>query len=195
MKAIMISIRPRFVAKILNGDKKEECRLTYPQNFEGWVYIYCTFGGNPKNTFLAKTKNMPGFCIDRVGFFCNELKDKSEYNNSYTELNGKVVGRFYLKKVRKYTENDTIRSETIKDTCLTSQEIWQYAKGKPVYFWHIDNLEIFDKPKELREFEIYCSPKKKCCKCKYVYKYTCGQIACGKPKLTKPFQSWGYIEL
>ena len=193
MKAIMISIQPKWVAKILNGEKTIEIRKTMTKDFEGWVYIYCTLGGNPKNTFLAKTKNMPGFCIDQVGFFCNELKDKSEYNNSYTELNGKVVARFYLKKVRKYTENDTIRSETIKSTCLTSQEIWQYAKGKPVYFWNIDNLEIFDEPKELSEFEVAC-PTEKCCKCKYA-KFMCGQVACRKPKLTNAPQSFMYIDI
>ena len=45
MKAIMISIRPEFVEKILNGKKTIEIRKTEPNcKFPIKVYIYCTKG-------------------------------------------------------------------------------------------------------------------------------------------------------
>lgn len=31
----------------------------------------------------------------------------------------------------------------------------EYAGGKNIYAWHINNLVIFDKPMELREFSIF----------------------------------------
>ena len=140
MKAIMISSKPRFVEKTLNGEKTIDVRKTMPINFEGWVYIYCTNEEYPEITLYSQENEFGGY-MEHTG-------------------NGKVVARFYLRKVRKYTENDTIRSEIIKDTCLTSQEIWQYAKGKPVYFWHIENLEIFDEPKNLWQFKTLESIEK-----------------------------------
>ena len=43
MKAIMISIKPKYVAQILNGDKTIEIRKTMPKcDFPITVYLYCT---------------------------------------------------------------------------------------------------------------------------------------------------------
>ena len=44
MKAILISIKPYWVAKILNGEKTIEIRKRFPKDYVGWVYIYCTKG-------------------------------------------------------------------------------------------------------------------------------------------------------
>ena len=44
MKAIMMSIRPRHVRDILNGDKIKEIRKRFPSDYRGWVYIYVTKG-------------------------------------------------------------------------------------------------------------------------------------------------------
>ena len=40
-----------------------------------------------------------------------------------------------------------------KQTCLTYDELKKYANDKPLYFWHISDLKIYDKPKELSEFK------------------------------------------
>lgn len=42
MKAILMSIRPQHMAKILNGKKTIEIRKKFPKDYVGWVYIYCT---------------------------------------------------------------------------------------------------------------------------------------------------------
>ena len=45
MKAIMISIKPEWVCKILNGEKTIEIRKTMPKcKLPCKVYIYCTKG-------------------------------------------------------------------------------------------------------------------------------------------------------
>jgi predicted transcriptional regulator len=43
-KSILLSIQPKWVAKILNGEKTIEIRKKFPKNYVGWVYIYCTKG-------------------------------------------------------------------------------------------------------------------------------------------------------
>ena len=40
----------------------------------------------------------------------------------------------------------------IRPACLTASEWCNYLEENVGYAWHIDNLEIFDKPKELNEF-------------------------------------------
>jgi hypothetical protein len=35
---------------------------------------------------------------------------------------------------------------------LKAKELYDYAKGKTVYGWHISDLKIYDTPKELGEF-------------------------------------------
>lgn len=46
-------------------------------------------------------------------------------------------------------------------TCLTDQQIIDYlGNGNQGYGWHISNLVIYDKPKEIRDF---CYPTEKYC--------------------------------
>ena len=73
MKTIMISIKPEFVQKTLNGNKTIEIRKTMPKcELPCKVYIYCTKGKK-----LYK-------CVSN---FDEDL------------LNGKVVAEFTLNKV------------------------------------------------------------------------------------------------
>lgn len=70
-----------------------------------------------------------------------------------------------------------------------------HAKGKELYGWHISDLVIYDKPKELTEFFTPAKcPYQTANGCTYNYycyrageKQKCGQI------ITRPFQSWGYV--
>ena len=39
-----------------------------------------------------------------------------------------------------------------KGTCLFDAEIIRYAGGKKIYYWHISDLKIYDKPRNLHEF-------------------------------------------
>lgn len=100
---------------------------------------------------------------------------------------GKVIGEFVCDKVLewKYLPDHTNENEyeyyiECADghaTCLTYDEIYNYGKGKPLYGWHISNLKIYDKPKEVSEFkqEIVKGAMPK--------------------KLIRPPQSWCYVEV
>ena len=81
-------------------------------------------------------------------------------------LNGKVVAKFTLNTIWKYENKKPVafRGENkmilyqYDDLqvfgCISLEEINKYCNGN-CYTWHIDNLEIFDKPKELKEFYVY----------------------------------------
>ena len=128
-KAILISIKPKWVAKILNGEKTIEIRKSIPKcDFPIDVYIYCT-----KDKKYANLINRGGF------------------------LTGMVIAKFTLNKIQEIKfDNKQVQEQA----CLTEEELFDYLfinnpyhedmhKG---YAWHIDNLEIFDRPRPLQPF-------------------------------------------
>lgn len=203
MKSILLSIKPEWVAKILNKEKTIEVRKKFQKDYVGWVYIYVTKGNNPKGTFLAKTKDFPGFRYNQISFFYDELKDKYEYNGCYDELNGKVVARFWCDKVEnvgKWVGNG-YGTETITDTvfnlltCLRDDQIKEYlGNSKKLFAIHISKLEIFDKPRELSEFRYAVCPQINCEYCKY-NKTVEGDFYCTHKTLTKAPQNYCYVEV
>ena len=137
MKALLMSIKPKWVTKILNEEKTIEIRKKFPKDYVGWVYIY-VIKGKP--------------CLTKS----NETK------TGLLDLNGKVVARFWCDKVEEICPRDYLsmswhRTETLKHSqlleksCLTTTEIKDYLKGNGTAI-HITKLEIFDRPKEISEF-------------------------------------------
>lgn len=163
MKAIMISIRPQYVAKILNGEKTIEIRKMFPSDYVGWVYFYCI------KTLPLLLKNK-----DSGKIFINKLKavekDNLDRLPHIQKFNGKVVAKFWCNKVERLYEyqvdgygsdyeiaSDTLKQkELLKECCLTYDQLNDYLgdinNGKAI---HITKLEIFDKPKEISEFSVY----------------------------------------
>lgn len=159
MKSILLSVRPEWVAKILNGKKTIEIRKTSPKcDLPIDVYIYCT-----KGDYLHHNKNgwfvfdMPTTFIAQEDFVT--VKEQKPFN-------GKVVAKFTLREVEEmeysmyygYTPKDHESSFPAewpfwKRACITHKELWDYGNGKPrIYAWYISDLVIFDKPKELSDF-------------------------------------------
>jgi len=194
MKAIMISIKPKWVAKILNGEKTIEIRKTCPaifkhlHSYEGAsleVYIYCT----KDNHQLVKPKN-----YDKYLLF---TKGAVNYSHEQT-LNGKVVAKFTLNKVEeiefiaRYFTKSNDEGDLLKNSCLSLEELNKYLDtiwhtGKRYicgYAWHISNLEIFDRPKELCEFNSHITRV-------YINNEL---VMTQKTNLSKAPQSWCYVE-
>lgn len=147
MKAIMISIKPEWVAKILNGEKTIEIRKTMPKcDLPIDVYIYCTL--NKENLVREELTNK---------FALTHIWNRKELIKRNWLLNGKVVAKFTLNKVEKFTNDDLWAKcfktdELIAKSCVRFSQITAYSCASSIYAWHIDNLEIFDEPKELSEF-------------------------------------------
>ena len=155
MKKILISIKPKYVAKILNNRKTLEIRKSFPKcDLPCEVYIYCT-----KDRQLLKITNDYGedmFFVDKVKYL------------KHLVISGKVVAKFTLNKVEKIEPTSSgfatkeLCSSSLRDfSCLTQQELAEYLGHKDGYAWHIDqkSLVIFDKPKELKEFGVKRSPQ------------------------------------
>ena len=183
MKAIMISIKPIFCAKIMNGDKTIEVRknkalataiqkLIDKQGFAN-IYVYCSKG---KERLV-------------------NLIDDSFYCGASTRLNGKVVFKFRCYKMEeivdygsRYLVNKDYphTNEVARQSCLDFKDLKNYLKGKNGHAIHISNLEIFDEPKELNEFETTKS-----------YLVDVGQLQpiLQNIRLTKAPQNFCYIEV
>ena len=75
--------------------------------------------------------------------------------------------------------------------------------GKTVkwgFGWHISDLKIYDKPKELGEFRKPCNHINDCCTCKEAeFQYDGDELrglVCRREiPLIRPPQSWCYIEV
>lgn len=159
-KAILLSIKPKWVAKILNGEKTIEIRKTMPKcDLPIDVYIYCSKGN--KNTCLEYADNPDK---NKEGMWC--------ITKGYPYANGKVVAKFTVRKVNKiryfltptgyagWSSEHTVGT-IIKNACLTPNELAFYLSGKNDgygYAYHIEDLVIFDKPKELSEFYEFGEP-------------------------------------
>ena len=172
MKAILISIKPEWVAKILNGEKTIEIRKTMPKcDLPIDVYIYCT-----KCMYIETHPRARGKTCLYKGM-------------------GKVLAKFTLNKVDRYVNGCNVAKKylTFNDfekiltpACIYTDELENYCEDLSFYAWHIDNLKIFNEPKELSEFYHYVKYNKK-------------QAEENKQdwdfcKLTKAPQSWCYVE-
>lgn len=149
-KSIMISIRSQHALNILNGKKTLELRTWIPKGYVGWVYVYVTKG----KSFIY--------------YGCHEITEKWSYilSDEYDDdtLNGKVVFRFWFDEYDKleWDENLEISSTSLTHNQLLEQSCVDYYylnnnfsdEDANIwgYVWHINKLEVFDKPKELSEF-------------------------------------------
>lgn len=197
MKSVMISIKPYWVFLIIaktmgwNIDKEKtvEVRKTYPQDDE-WDKvgkIYCT---KDKKSFNHIPKKYQPFMEKFLGkvigeFVCDRIdtirKRGIDDNFDYCYLS--------LDK----WENDDIEPEitAVKNSCVLKDDLNDYGKNsRMLYGWHISNLKLYDKPKGLGEFEKPCN--RNCfTPCPH---YRGKEYECEKPIITRPPQSWCYVE-
>ena len=140
MKNILISIRPQWVVKILNGEKTIEVRKRFPSDYVGWVYIYCT-----KDGYLSENDLNP-----YTKYFA--IRHKPKLTPNY--MRGKVVARFWCDKVDEFYDFD---DDLCKQACLDRGEMLDYLGNKNGYAIHITKLEIFDSQKiyEMKRLEHF----------------------------------------
>ena len=177
MKAIIIAIRPEWVAKILKGEKTLEIRKTAPKcDLPIDVYIYCTKGdyiGHLSNKYVGKIV---------AKFTLKEVKEIHDKPAGICDLNPNVPHpdwhHYYdmglVSDKLLYGGDENSFSEEYgellrKHSCLSQQQIFDYLNkdknviyGAKGYAWFISNLAIFDKPKTLADYGLKRAPQSWC---------------------------------
>lgn len=186
-KAVLISIRPEWVKKILDGEKTLEVRKTRPNMETPFkVYIYCTAGNLSYKVNGGMVCNVSGGKIAVGEFTCDNI---ATYNYDYCPH--PEIGMDYDCGDSWWEIDD----EDLKSACLSEKEFRYYAFGrKEMYGWHISDLKIYETPKELTEFHTW-KKCKSCSKSGYestacIYDENCMVPAA----ITKAPQSWCYVE-
>lgn len=181
MKAILMSIQPKWCELIANKTKTIDVRKTAPKEVPFKVYMY-------------ETK-------------VNQIEYLEEFSVGYCGR-GKVIGEFICDKVdfvkyegsRYIINNDLAYTNGIAaKSCLGYSDIYKYLRNKNGFALHISDLKIYDKPKELSEFRPWCEKSRimddnleMCCKCNNAFCdedgvfYDCG--------LRRAPQTWQYVE-
>lgn len=187
MNGILISVRPQHVMNILNRDKILEIRKTMPKcELPCKVYIYCTKDRHLANVIDKSGSQLFACCNSESAFICGGYLG-----------NGKVVAEFTLNKIDKLEYRHLSVSHTNayipvsadadyqweKHCCVDYGSIVDYGKFAPLYAWHIDDLKIYNKPKELSDFTRLISEPFET----WHYNH--------REKLKRPPQSWCYVEV
>ena len=196
MKSVLISIQPKWCEVIANGKKTVEVRKTKPKTETPFkVYIYCTKNKEKLIDVIHDGDDMGDFIHRGKPNFIKAYKDLSLYG---LFNGGKVIGEFVCDKVEQghilwVKEQPKYYEKTDEKTQLTYRQMLDYLGEKGIgYFWHISDLVIYDKPKELSEF------KKINRECWYadlgLAKRDCPECQNKGCFVQRPPQSWCYVE-
>ena len=176
-KAVLISIRPKWCEKIVNGEKTIEVRKTRPKLETPFkAYIYCT---------MPDAKDQ------------HNILELHGADGKIRKANGKVIGEFTCERIAPITYDGgrlwcPTNAAFSPATCLSQAEIIAYIgdKGR-CYGWHITDLLIYDQPRELSEFQRATDP---CDSCHAEYTWECTDCKKFSGDIKRPPQSWCYVE-
>lgn len=133
-----MSVKPKWVEKILKGEKTIEIRKTKPNcELPTLCYIYCTKDRHDalfvnkkdqEKTYLKAIEKKYGFGV---------FYDPEEFYLG----NGHLVAKFTLNKVEKFYDFD---DDLCEKACIDRGELLEYLGNKNGYAWHIENLKIYN---------------------------------------------------
>ena len=191
-KAVLISVRPKWCEKIVNGEKTIEVRKTRPKLRTPFkCYIYCTKPKRehedfirtdfPKPQFYGGGKVIGEFTCDRIDWITHV---------GYTGIPGLVETCI--------CDAITMRTSPIggllNEAWLTSEALDDYIAQGDGYGWHIIDLRIYDAPRELSEFRRAC-PNSWYCESCAMYRENNGTCGNESLQLKHAPQSWCYVEV
>lgn len=191
MKSVLISIQPYWVFLIIakamgwniEKEKTVEVRKSYPKanDWNKTVKMYCS---KDKKSFAMIPK---------------------KYQPLMQQFLGKVIGEFMCNKIdywQNHYKTDVMHIADMSSlSCVSIDDLLDYLghyvdmKGvdKRLYAWHISDLVIYGKPKELSEFKKVNRP------CWYaemgISKRDCPECQNKECFIQKPPQSWCYVEV
>lgn len=170
-KAVMLSIRPKWVERIASGEKTIEVRKTRPKLQTPFkCYIYCTQGKDARRLRGSWGKVIGEFTCDCITPLYNVCMDDWK----------RLAGGLH-----------NIEKELVNQACLTEAQLHTYAGGKNCFAWHISDLRIYDEARELSEFQRVTDP---CDSCHAEYTWECTDCKKLGSDIKRPPQSWCYVE-
>lgn len=187
MKSVLISIQPQWCELIASGKKTIEVRKSAPKEVPFKAYIYETKAG-----FVEAVRGTCPRCAFSRGkvigeFVCDKVYDLFPWGIGVcaTDERGELV------------IPDVIRN----NSCLTDDEICEYLNNRAGKAWHISDLKIYDKPKELSDFSKYgykylggCCVNNNCKNYVYNGYYQPPECKIDGCFFKRPPQSWCYVE-
>ena len=190
MKAVLLSIRPKWCDLIASGEKTIEVRKTRPHLETPFkCYIYCTG---------VKSMNLRDYVVAHQAT-----------GGAVDDWSGKVVGEFVCDNVEVLFNTNgnpenymtEILPSILQKTALSYDEFGAYVGSRAgknsIYGWHVSDLKVYDKPRELSEFAVADKEAIRQCEyrefyCKKKDDWCFGE--CKRKALTRPPQSYMYVE-
>lgn len=135
MKSVLISILPKWVEKIASGEKTIEIRKTKPKL------------ETPFKCFIYETQGE------------TETPWVDEDGHLIFKGRGAVIGEFVCDRITKYPHEHYTDGEHLipyddfEQIGMDGIELYNYLRVNDGYGWHISDLKIYDKPKELNFFK------------------------------------------
>jgi hypothetical protein len=187
-KAVLISIRPKWVEKIASGEKTIEVRKTRPKLATPFkAYLYVTAG----NLSYRCPNGMICHCNGGRAVIGEFVCNKVDWITRIGFSGSPVPSRYSIcshSNMSVLPINDLLYAAR-----LTYPELADYLAGGEGYGWHISDLLIYDQPRELTAFWRLC-PNDLCCETCAMYSNNNGICNNGALLLRRPPQSWCYVE-
>lgn len=176
MKSVMLSIKPRYCEMIASGQKTIEVRKTRPKIETPFkCYIYCTKEFYRKGNGYFQEK----YCGKVIGEFVCDSIDKIHVQSDL----------MWEHDIAGFSERTL---NILNNSCLSYDDMINYLgcsldnynpRKEYLYGWHISDLIIYDKPKELSKFANKSS--------QFIFSNDGVLVYKG---MTRPPQSWCYVE-
>ena len=198
MKAVLMSIKPKWCEKIFSGKKTIEVRKIAPKLETPFkVYVYCTKARHKPNDWMYHLPN------DRTLYFGANARDVSFVREEGDFRNGMVIGEFVCDEKHdiqfpgaSYTINNdmSLTNGIARQSCLQFDDMFSYLGVKGGAALHITKVKRYDTPKDIKKFRKPCPygdlPCRECPSCE---EDESGYIQCFNT-VNRPPQSFCYVE-
>lgn len=188
---ILASLKPYYYYLIGEKKKDIEVRKSALKDLPQDIVFYMSkdeksFAKIPKEFQEKYRKHFGKIGIKVV---CDKV-DEYKFHEGLTEFNSMgLPSRIYGSYL--------IFTDEYKSMCLSYDEVKDYGSRKTLYGWHISDLKIYDKPKNLSEFYRPCSYSGICYSCE---RFRPNGTPNDKPNdfcdgtITRPPQSYMYVK-
>lgn len=134
----------------------------------------------------TKPKLLPPF---KCYIYCTKMDDPIKYRG----WTGYVIGEFTCDWCDPFQPSRTDFAELSLGSLVSPRELYEYAKGKTLYGWHITDLKLYAEPKEISEFKRW-NRTEQTVPCAHVYALYSPCESCTECNLKSAPQSWTYVE-